>query len=36
MPKALNKASKLSKNDYILISHDDFYFCPGWDEELNE
>ena len=34
MPKALNKASKLSKYDYILISHDDFYYCPGWDEEL--
>ena len=34
MPKALNKASKLSKNDFILISHDDFYYCPGWDEEL--
>ena len=34
MPKALNKASKLSKKDYILISHDDFYYCTGWDEEL--
>ena len=34
MPKALNKASSLAKNDYILISHDDFYFCPGWDEEF--
>ena len=34
MPKALNEASKLSKKDYILISHDDFYYCPGWDEEL--
>ena len=34
MPKALNKASKLSKKDLILISHDDFYFCPGWDHEL--
>ena len=34
MPKALNKASKLSKFDYILISHDDFYYCPGWDVEL--
>ena len=34
MPKALNKASKLSKNEFILISHDDFYYCPGWDEEL--
>ena len=20
--------------DYILISHDDFYYCPGWDEEF--
>ena len=34
MPKALNKASKISKNDYILISHDDFYYCPNWDELL--
>ena len=34
MPKALNRASKLSKLDYILISHDDFYYCPGWDVEL--
>ena len=29
MPKALNIASKLSRMDYILISHDDFYYCPG-------
>ena len=37
MPKALNKASKLANFDYILISHDDFYYCPGWDTEfLNE
>ena len=34
MPKALNKASKLATFDYILISHDDFYFCPGWDIEF--
>ena len=34
MPKALNKSSKLSKYDYILISHDDFYFCPNWDQFL--
>ena len=34
MPKALNKASILSKLDYILISHDDFYYCPGWDTEF--
>jgi len=30
----LNNATKLSKMDYILISHDDFYYCPGWDIEL--
>ena len=34
MPKALNKSSALAKFDYILISHDDFYYCPGWDIEL--
>jgi GT2 family glycosyltransferase len=34
MPKALNKSSKLANLDYILISHDDFYFCPGWDTEF--
>jgi GT2 family glycosyltransferase len=34
MPRALNKASKLAKFDYILISHDDFYYCPGWDIEF--
>ena len=34
MPKALNLSSKLAVYDYILISHDDFYYCPGWDIEL--
>ena len=34
MPKALNLCSKLARFDYILISHDDFYYCPGWDIEL--
>ena len=34
MPRALNKASTLSKMNYILISHDAFYYCPGWDVEL--
>ena len=37
MPKALNKASLLAKKNYLVISHDDFYYCPGWDTEfLNE
>ena len=38
-PKALNLSSKKAKFDYILISHDDFYYCPNWDivfeEEIN-
>ena len=34
MPKALNLASKKAKFNYILISHDDFYYCPGWDNLL--
>ena len=34
MPKALNTASKLAKFNYILISHDDFYYCPDWDKLL--
>tara|TARA_B100000963_G_scaffold348125_1_gene355255 strand:- start:2608 stop:3492 length:885 start_codon:yes stop_codon:yes gene_type:complete len=34
MPKALNKSSSLSNTNYILISHDDFYYCPDWDKEL--
>ena len=36
MPKALNQSSKLSKFDYILISHDDFYYCPNWDLEFKK
>jgi GT2 family glycosyltransferase len=36
MPKALNRSSKLSKYNYILISHDDFYYCPEWDVHLSE
>ena len=31
MPKALNQSSKLSRYNFIIISHDDFYYCPGWD-----
>ena len=29
--EGMNTASKRSKFDYILYSHDDFYFCPDWD-----
>tara|TARA_X000001036_G_scaffold423484_1_gene447475 strand:- start:1062 stop:1952 length:891 start_codon:yes stop_codon:yes gene_type:complete len=34
--EGVNKASKKSKYDYILYAHDDFYFCPNWDEVLIE
>ena len=36
MPSALNKASKFAKNEYIIISHDDFYYCPNWDVEFKK
>ena len=36
---AFNEAVKLAKNKYIVLGHDDMYFCPGWDtyfeNELN-
>ena len=32
--KGINKAAKLAKYDYLLYAHDDFYFCPNWDEIL--
>ena len=34
--EGMNIASKKSKFKYILYSHDDFYFCPGWDTVLKE
>ena len=32
--EGINKASVLAKFDYFLYAHDDFYFCPLWDEIL--
>ena len=32
--KGMNLAAKKSKFNYILYAHDDFYFCPNWDEIL--
>ncbi len=32
--EGVNLASKLSTTSYILYAHDDFYFCPGWDDAL--
>ena len=30
--EGVNTASKISTFKYLLYSHDDFYFCPGWDK----
>ena len=32
--EGMNKAAKKATTDYILYAHDDFYFCPNWDEVL--
>ena len=36
---AFNEAVKKSTKEYIVLAHDDMYFCPNWDEvfkkELN-
>ena len=32
--EGMNMASKKTKKKLILYSHDDFYFCPGWDLAL--
>ncbi len=34
--KAVNKASKLTTNKYMVYAHDDMYFCPGWDEVFSD
>ena len=34
--KGMNLAAKLATNNYILYAHDDFYFCPKWDEVLKK
>ena len=32
----VNLATKKATTEYILYSHDDMYFCPGWDDILND
>ena len=34
--EGINKAAKLAKFNYMLYAHDDFYFCPNWDEILEK
>jgi glycosyltransferase involved in cell wall biosynthesis len=31
---AFNEGVKLSTNKYIVLAHDDMYFCPNWDIEF--
>ena len=33
--EGMNIAAKKAKFDYILYAHDDFYFCPDWDQVMN-
>ena len=32
--KGMNLAAEKASNEYILYAHDDFYFCPNWDDIL--
>ena len=32
--EGMNMAAKKASFEYILYAHDDFYFCPGWDQVL--
>ena len=32
----MNMAAKKAKTKYILYAHDDFYFCPNWDQVLKD
>ena len=34
--KGVNLAAKKIKTNYVIYSHDDFYFCPNWDLYLYE
>ena len=31
---AFNEASKYASNKYLVLAHDDMYFCPRWDIEF--
>ena len=28
---AFNESAKIAKNEYLVLAHDDMYFCPRWD-----
>ena len=31
---AINTIAKKAKNEYLIYSHDDMYFCPNWEKPL--
>jgi len=31
---AINTVAKKASNQYLIYSHDDMYFCPGWEKPL--
>ena len=33
---AFNKGVSISSNKFIVLAHDDMYFCPGWDLEFEK
>ena len=33
---AFNKASDLATREYLVLGHDDMYFCPNWDLEFKK
>ena len=33
---AFNKASNLATKEYLVLGHDDMYFCPNWDLEFKK
>ena len=33
---AFNKASNLATREYLVLGHDDMYFCPNWDLEFKK
>ena len=33
---AFNKAVSIATNKYLVLGHDDMYFCPGWDVEFEK
>ena len=34
--KGMNMAAKKANTKFLLYAHDDFYFCPNWDQVLKD